>query len=158
MPGIVQAGQVSHAPAWDGIPFTSQTQWDGAGTSAQVVMSDIMSCVHSTTRFPLQEKLLHRSYADFDRDWSWLDDFYINPNTEAPVNLPVETTTTGVAGGVGTVLGKRARERYGISSKVQHKLIIMTAAALDRPEREGGQAQVGSWSRQRGPQRGFTIR
>ncbi|KAN0135078.1 hypothetical protein V8E53_006969 [Lactarius tabidus] len=87
-PGIIQTGQVSCAPAWDGIPFTSQTQWDDVWTSAQAGMSDIMS------------------------DWSWLDDFYINPNAEGPINLPlpVATATTGGVRRVGTVLGKRARE------------------------------------------------
>lgn len=63
---------------------------------------------------------------------------------EAPVDAPAATTTTGCAGGAGTILGKRARERYGISRDAPHGLMITTAAALDRPEREEGQAQVGS--------------
>lgn len=119
--------------------------------------SDIMSYVHSTNLIPLQEKLLHRSCADFGRDRSWLDNFYINPNTEVTDNVPVATAITGGAGRAGTVLGKRVRERYGISRKAPQRQMMMTAAALDHPARGKGQAQVGSWRRQRGPQRGFTI-
>ena len=62
IPGNSQAEKVSRAPAWDGITFTPQPQWDRSGTSAPVGIPDITSCVQFTTLVPSQEKLIHRSY------------------------------------------------------------------------------------------------
>ena len=56
IPGNSQAAKVSRAPAWDGITFTPQPQWDGSGKSIPVGISDITSCVQSTTLVQSQEK------------------------------------------------------------------------------------------------------
>ena len=121
-----------------------------------------LECLRSRREFTLPPRsvtgeFLHCSCADFGRDGSRLDSLYANPDTEAQVNFPVTTATTGGARGAGTVLGKRARERYGTFRKTPYRLMITAAAALSHPKRSEGRAQVGSWRRQGGP-RGFTIR
>ena len=154
IPGNFRAEQVPRAPPyWDGIGFTPQAQRDDVLASAPVGMSENMSCVHFTTPVLLTGEILRRPDADFRRHSSWLNHVDTNLNTAAPT----ATTTTGGAGRVGTVLGKRARKWYG-TSRVASQLMTMTAAALDHPKREEGQGQAGSWRRQRGPQRGLTIR
>lgn len=99
--------------------------------------------------------LLRDSDTSFSRDWALLGLFNINHNTEAPVNLPVATAISGDAGRAGTVLGKRVRERYGIYRRNAPQSLMITAAALHRPERGKGQAPVGS-RRQRDLLQGFT--
>lgn len=153
IPGDSRTEKVSHAPARDEFTFTSQPQWDDVTTSAPVGTSDIMSYVQSSS---VTGGLLRYSYAGFSRDWSLLDHFYINHNTEAPVNLPVATAISGDAGRAGTVLGKRVRERYEIYRRNAPQSLMIAAAALDHPpERGKGQATVGS-RRQRELFQGFT--
>ncbi|KAF8261585.1 hypothetical protein EI94DRAFT_1789386 [Lactarius quietus] len=84
LPGNSHVKEVSCGP-WNGIASTSQPRWDDAETSVPIAIPEIMS------------------------EWSWLNHVDANPNTEAPVQATVATTTTGGAGRTGTILGKRAR-------------------------------------------------
>ncbi|KAH8984211.1 hypothetical protein EDB86DRAFT_2964309 [Lactarius hatsudake] len=126
-----QAEQVPGTPPyWDGTNFAPLTQRDDAPTSAPVGMFE---------NIPPS---------------SWVN--YVD-NMAVPTDVLTATTTIGGTGRAGTVLGKRAREWYGISRKPPHMMLMrMTAAAPEQPTRGGGQAPVGSWKRQRGPQRGLT--
>ncbi|KAH8981502.1 hypothetical protein EDB86DRAFT_2834824 [Lactarius hatsudake] len=134
-----QAEQVPGTPPyWDGTNFAPLTQRDDAPTSAPVGMF---------------ENIPTQSYPDFPRPSSWVN--YVD-NMAVPTDVLTATTTIGGTGRAGTVLVKRAREWYGISRKPPHMMLMrMTAAAPEQPTR-GGQAPVGSWKRQRGPQRGLT--
>lgn len=55
-PDLGVAGQVSHAPWWDGNVFIPQAQWDNVPTSAPVGMPENISCVHFATWCRWKEK------------------------------------------------------------------------------------------------------
>jgi hypothetical protein len=73
-------------------------------------MSEDMSYVHLLI-------LLKGPNADFRRRWLGLNYADTDFDTAAPINASTATTSAGGAGRAGTVLGKRAREWYGISRK-----------------------------------------
>ena len=102
-----------------------------------------MPCVHFATGY-----LLYQSNADLRRQLSWWDTIDTNSIGAAPINTLTETTTTWGAGSAGTVLGKRARNRYELFNKAPNRLTTTT------PD----QARVGPWMRQRVPGRGSTLR
>jgi hypothetical protein len=108
--------------------------------------SSKLECLRPCREYTLLQ--VYKSYADLRRHLSWLNTVDTNPIGAAAINTLTETTTTWGAGSAGTVLGKRARNRCGLSHETPNSLTTITV----------GQARVGPWMRQRVPGRGFTLR